>query len=86
MKHWRNDTDGGQLKKAEKKLSHCHFFQHKFHVDRPRIDPGIGMRGYSFLAVNIHAHYKSFPYMEIITQVQVLEIHSLTYKSKETVF
>jgi len=40
MGHWWNDTDRGNLKYWERKLSQCHFVYYKFHLDRTDNDLG----------------------------------------------
>jgi hypothetical protein len=40
MEDWQNDTELGKLKQLEKKLSQCHFVHHKYHTDRPALEPG----------------------------------------------
>jgi hypothetical protein len=40
MAHQCNETDRGKPKYSGKNLSHCHFFQHKSHVDWRGIEPG----------------------------------------------
>jgi len=32
--------DRGKMKYSEKNLCQCHFIQDKFHMERPRIEPG----------------------------------------------
>jgi hypothetical protein len=40
MEHWWNGIYRGKPKYSEKNLSQCHFVHHKFHMNRPGIEPG----------------------------------------------
>ena len=37
MGHWGDDTEGGKQTISERNLSHCHFVDHKSHMDWPGI-------------------------------------------------
>jgi hypothetical protein len=85
---------GRQLKYWEKKLSHYYIFHHKCHVDRTRINPGAGVRGFSidtsyiknnfFLSSKHTCPLQVFLNREIL--IKVPGIHSLTDQRKEPVW